>query len=114
MGNINILVANEPRSYREAIASTLRALRPNVGVTEVEPEALDREVERLRPDLVVCSNLTTKVEELAPAWIVLYPGDNPVGMISTAGELSTITNIELNNLLSVVDQVADLSSSNYT
>ncbi len=113
MGNISVLVANEPRSYREAIAFVFRALRPSIRVIEVEPGNLDREVERLKPELVVCCNLTTKVAELSPAWVILFPEGNPVGMICTAGELSTVTNIELDNLLSVVDQVVDLSSSNY-
>lgn len=112
MREIRVLVANEPLSYREAIAYSFRALRPRVEVIEAEPIALEREVRNKKPDLVICSRLTPTIEKLAPAWVVLYPEGDPVAMISTAGELSTITDIDLDNLLAVVDQVSELSDSN--
>lgn len=36
-----VLLANEPRSYRQAIAGALQALRPDVEFEEIEPERLD-------------------------------------------------------------------------
>src|SRR5437762_2668083 len=60
---MRMLVANELRSYREVIGTTLQALKPNVEVLIIEPEELDREVERSTPDLVLCSHLTPAVED---------------------------------------------------
>ena len=44
-----VLVANEPRSYRQAIAAALQVIRPDMEVLVVEPELLDDEVEE-RPE----------------------------------------------------------------
>jgi hypothetical protein len=62
MGSRRILVANELPSYRQSIAIVIGELHPNVEVLEVHPEALDREVARVGPDLVICSRVTTVVE----------------------------------------------------
>ena len=53
-----IVVANEPRSYREAMAVACRVLRPEVEVILAEPADLDAAVARLDPQLVPCSRLT--------------------------------------------------------
>jgi hypothetical protein len=41
-----VLVANEPRAYRETIALALKALRPEAEVIAIEPTDLDAEVKR--------------------------------------------------------------------
>ena len=68
-----ILVACELQSYRQALAAAFRELHSKVEVFEAEKDDLDREVERLRPDLVVCSRLTAQVEDQAASWVELYP-----------------------------------------
>ena len=65
---MRILVANEPRSYREAFTRVFQALRPHVESIAVDPDALDREALRLRPDLVVCGRVTPMVETVARCW----------------------------------------------
>ena len=104
MRPIRILVANEPRSYREAFVEVFRELRPDAEVREALPEDLDREVERFGPDLVFCSRLTPTVERDVPARVELYPAEEPAVAIFTAGELSTVMNADLNTLLSVIDR----------
>lgn len=61
MEEVRALVANDPRIYREVIAAALRELRPLVEVVVAEPEELDREVERVRPHLVICNQATAIV-----------------------------------------------------
>lgn len=107
MNSARVLVACELRSYREAIAAAFRVLRPSVEVFEVEEEDLDREVGRLDPDLVVCSRLTARVENHAPNWVELYPGCGPRSVVSVRGERSTIEEIQLSDLLSVVDKTRE-------
>src|SRR3954452_1899963 len=81
MEHIRIMVANEPRAYREAIGSALWELRPQTQVTIATPEELDGEVLRLHPHVVVCSELTDAVREHAMTWIVLYPNGKPLVVV---------------------------------
>jgi hypothetical protein len=103
MNGARVLVACELKSYSEAIASAFRVLRPGVEVFEVEEEDLDREVERLAPDLVVCSRLSERVEVRVPNWVELYPGCGSRSVVSQRGERSTFEEVELSDLLSIVD-----------
>ena len=99
-----VVVATELQSYRQALAAAFRELRPGVEVFEVEEYDLDREVERLGPDLVVCSRLTTQIEDRAPSWVELYPNHGPHSVVSVLGERSTIREIQLSDLLSIIDR----------
>ncbi len=54
---MRVLLANEPCSCREVFARAFRALRTHVEVITVEPDALEGEAPRLRPD-VACSHIT--------------------------------------------------------
>jgi hypothetical protein len=82
---LRILVANEPRSYREAIADALQELRPNIEVVVLEPEALEPELRRPTPQLVTCSRLTPAVEDIALAWVQLYPEQETMARVSIGG-----------------------------
>ncbi len=104
---MRILVANEPCTYREVIADAFRELRPHTEVSAVEPDSLEREVERLRPHLVVCSRLTAAVQSLL-AWVVLYPDGENRALINIAGELVTLVDIEFGHLLSILDDAEQL------
>ena len=103
MDGTRILVACELQSYRQALAAALRELRPDVEVFEAGKEDLDQEVERLGPHLVVCSKLTARVEDRAPSWIELYPNHGTRSVVSVLGERSTVEEIQLSDLLSIID-----------
>jgi hypothetical protein len=104
MAATRVLVACEPQSYREALAVAFRELRPDVEVFETEEEALDQEVERLGPELVVCSRITAPVEDHALSWVELYPGFEAHSVVSVLGERSTVEEIQLSDLLSIIDR----------
>jgi hypothetical protein len=108
MDSIRIMVAIEPRAYREAIGSTLRELRPETCVVIVLPEELDREVLRLHPHMVLCSELTATVREQALTWIVLYPDLKPLVMISVDGDEAHPTDLTVHGLVEIVDRTARL------
>jgi hypothetical protein len=96
-----ILVANELTSYRETITVVIRELHPNVVVFEAEPEKLDREVARLRPDLVICSRVTPLVRDMVPNWVELYPDCEPLSTLCIGGERTAMEDIQLSDLLSL-------------
>ncbi len=103
-----VLLANEPRSYRQAIAHVLRALRPGLEVAETEPAALDRELRRGVPQLVICSRATPAVRGSVPAWIEPYTDHRPLSCVAIGNERSTVPEIGLADILQIVDRVLSL------
>lgn len=105
-GRLRVLLANEPRSYRESIAAVFRQLRPDVDVEVAEPEALESSVSRLLPDVAICSRVTGGVRELVPVWVELYPGHSTRSVASERGKRTEYAEIQLGDLLSIVDRAA--------
>ncbi len=66
---ILLAFAGDYRSYREVIAATIRVLRPHVEVSTTDPEGLEREVARLRPQLIVSCRPKAKFRSPTMAWI---------------------------------------------
>ncbi len=81
----------------------LRLLRPQVEVSTVEPDSLDVEVGRLCPHPVVRSRVYSVVPTDPLTWVVLHPDGENCAEIVTAGEHTTVTDIRLGDLLSIVD-----------
>ncbi len=104
---MRILVANEPCVYREVLAASFQALRPEFEVIEAEPGDLDGEIERLDPHLVVCSELTEAVRSRPLAWVQLYPDgtDNSRSLVCIRGECTEVDSLKLADLLAIIDQV---------
>jgi hypothetical protein len=108
---MRILIANEPRSYREVIAAAVQALRPHIEVILVAPEGLEREVSRLEPQLIVCSELIPAVQERSLSWIMLYPEGKTQAVISIAGQTTTVGDLEFDRLLALIDETERLSAT---
>ena len=104
-----ILLANEPRAYRESIAQVLGQLRPNVEVITAEPEELEERVLRLAPEMVVFSEAPGLVRERVPVWVELYPEYGGGSVVGLGEERSTIEDIQLSLLLCVVDHAERLA-----
>lgn len=86
MEKMRVLLANEPRVYREVIADAVEKLRPLIEVVECEPESLDVEVSRLEPHLVICSEVSDAVRDESAVWILLYPDGEDRAEIGGSGE----------------------------
>ena len=97
------LIANEPRTYREALAEALRRFRPRLEVNAVEPDALDAEVGRFHPHLVVCSRDCAAAKNGTLTWVTLYPDGENLAEIVTTGGRATIVGIGFDDLLSIFD-----------
>jgi hypothetical protein len=98
-----ILIANDPRSYREALALALRAARPTIDVREVDPGNLDYEVLRRHPVFVVCSRLSATVEHGSNAWVLLYPEGERLAVIGDE-QVSVMSDLDLSGVLRLIDR----------
>jgi len=106
VSDVCVLVANEPRIYREVISAAFEHLRPSVEVVTAEAQHLNQEYLRLLPRLVVCSRLTKLVENNAPVWVELYPNSTPRAVVGGLGrEPSTLAGMDFDTLLSILDNV---------
>lgn len=102
---VHVLVANEWASYRESLAAVLRASLPDVEVSESTSAELNREVLRLRPDLVVCSRVTSLVDERVANWVELHPDCGTFSTFCLDGRRSSKDQVDLNDLLSAVEEI---------
>jgi hypothetical protein len=103
---MRVLVANEPRSYREAIARVLVQTRPHVETVTADAEVLAEAVRRFAPDLVVCSAIDEALAARLGAWIELYPEGHALARVCIDGRRSTLENPDLAEVLAVVDAAA--------
>jgi hypothetical protein len=98
-----ILVANEPFLYRDLLSSLLPRLRPGLTALLVDPTDLDDAVARMRPQLVICSELTGAVRQFATASIVLEPRGRKRAIFNVDGRHQVLLNPRLTDLLAAVD-----------
>jgi len=103
---LRVLLANEPRAYRESIAAVFRQLRPGLHVKVVEPEALESNLIRFVPDVAICSRVTGAVRERVPVWVELYPDHTAHAVASEGGRRTEFAEIQLLDLLSILDRAA--------
>jgi hypothetical protein len=68
-GGTHIVVAIQPRLFREALAGVLTEERPGDRIVAADPGALPP----LDGALVVCSQVTPEVDALAGGWVLLRP-----------------------------------------
>jgi hypothetical protein len=106
---VRVLISIEPRSYREAIGEALRGLRPHVELAVVEPEELWREVVSFRPTLVIADRPDTLPTADRRNWVEFRPYQEPPARIFLGGRLRELMNVDLQALLSVVDEAEELS-----
>jgi len=110
MHTVRILIANEPRSYREAVTEALRHLRPGSEINAItpDPETLDCEILLHPPDMVVCTHATDVVRTVG-AWIELSPDGQQFASLCIDGRIVEIAGLELYTLALMIDQVAFLA-----
>ena len=86
---MQLVVAIEPRSYRQVIGEAIRALRPHVEVTVLEPGMLGAGVRRLEPELVFADQPDTFGPEGGstgrPTWVEFRPYEEPPAKICLGG-----------------------------
>ncbi len=111
MERVRVLIANEPRAYREVLALVFQEMQVQADVSCIEPEDLDQEIERLNPHLVICSWLTQMVEAAQIGWLLLYPDGENRAVISMLGQRTELTDADMSDILSLVDQSSGLAQA---
>jgi hypothetical protein len=109
-GRPRVLMANEPRAYREGIAAVISQLRPEAEIVIVEPSALDTSIERFSPDMVICSKATDALKGGVRVWVELYPENAAYSVASIGGRRMEYNEIQLPDLLSIVDKAEELAN----
>lgn len=104
-----ILVAfdNEFRAYRDMITAAIRVLRPRRWVETADVDALPEEIERLDPDLVVCSRRNTVHQGSRPAWVEVPIDRTDPETACVAGRCLDQDNHTVEALLRSVDEVEE-------
>ena len=107
-----VAIEEEYRSYGGAIAGGIKALRPSVEVVTIGLEALEEELARFDPHLVISSMPFTAISGDRPAWVELSLDPLRPSVISVAGRRYEQRNPTLDLLLAVVDEVRGLVERN--
>jgi hypothetical protein len=100
---MRVLIAIEPRSYREVIGLAIQELRPHIRVEVLEPATLHAEVLREEPDLVLCSQPNTRTVRGRATWIEFDPYAGSTITVSWGDIKSEMETADLYDLLSFVD-----------
>ncbi len=108
---MRVLLANEPRAYRDTLAVALRLLRPADMVIVTDPELLDRNVLEHCPEVVICSELTSIVEARVPTWVVLYPDGSQTALRYLRGVRSCIDGVDLADIAMLCEEADRLRAS---
>jgi hypothetical protein len=107
---IRILVAleEEYRAYREVIAAGIRLLRPHIEVATSGLDALEEEIARFNPHVVICSLPATVSTGDRVAWVELSLDPDRPTVVRIGGRYSERNNPDLEALLKVVDEAEQL------
>ncbi len=114
MAEMRILVALEDdyRAYRELIAAGIRVLRPNAEVATSALDALEEEIARLDPHVVVCSLPANMGPGDRVAWVELSIDPTQPTIICVGGRYSDVRNPVFEVLLGVIDEAERLVAEN--
>jgi len=106
---VQVIIAIEPRSYRQIIGEAIRTLRPHIEVVVLEPDTLRAGVTRLDPELVLANQPDTFAPDGRSAWVEFRPYEDPPARICLAGRRWELEAVELDDLLSLIDQTEELA-----
>lgn len=109
MSVTRVLVAVEPRMYREVLVLALRKHRPDAEAVLAKPDDMEWVAESFEPDLVVGSRIPTSVRETVRAWVELVARDGLCAEISVGGRRSEIMDVGIEDLIRILDEAEALA-----
>jgi hypothetical protein len=100
-----LVLSHEHALCREVFSTMLASLRPDIALHTVAPGQLDDAVKRLRPWMVVCSAVTSVVEQETPAWILLSPEETGDSVVFLHGERRAVPRLTIEGIVALIDEV---------
>ena len=105
-----IAMKEDHQLYRDVLAGSLKAMRPPLEVATAAPEEFEERLKSFEPHVVICGGQNFARSEEALAWFHLafdptIPLQRPA-QFWVEGRYRKIPNPDLQNLLSVIDEVA--------
>ena len=112
MAVLRILVAIEPQMYGEVLAFHFRQERPLSEVVLASSQTLWAEAERVRPHLIIASEVSPELELIKEKssffyWVEVRMANGLVATISANGHSDTIEDVSLEELVAVVDKAEE-------
>jgi hypothetical protein len=108
MALVRVLVAIEPNMYQEVLAFHIRQQRPLSVVALACAENLQAEAERTRPHLIIANEVPPELRETGGFfWVEIRTDDGLVADISADGYSTTIRDVSLEELVTVVDKAEE-------
>jgi hypothetical protein len=92
------------RTYGEAIAEAIGALRPRLQVSVVDSENFEEELTRLRPEVVVCDRPDPAGSDDTLAWVEFFVGADRPSAVRVGGRWREIMDPSFIELLAIVDE----------
>jgi DNA-binding NarL/FixJ family response regulator len=107
---VKVLISYEEThlSYRDVVADVIRELRPHADVRTVYLRALEEEIGRVDPHLVICSRPNSVDPGGRMAWVTLAPEPEDASEVCLAGRRRVLDNPGLEVLLEIVDETTEL------
>ena len=105
---MNVLIAVYPQMYRDSIVRTIRSYRPDVEVEPCHPEDLDVKLALFQPELLVCHDTAPGARKRVPNRVEIGYSDSLEATIIRDGQSTSVTDISLEKLLTVLNQSAIL------
>ena len=99
-----VLFANDLRSYREAMAGTIRAMRPDLDVRVVAPDDLAVTIAHTRPRLVIGSALPNALRANLPYWLIIFSDNTALAGGEFVETEAAVSNFDLTGLVAFVDR----------
>lgn len=108
---MRILIAVEPRMYREVTALLLHQRRPNAEVLISPPESLDGQLGYFKPHLVICSEgAVPDIPSGVLCRVEIMFSDGLDARIGLDGQVTEAKDVGTENLLALVDQTEKIIS----
>ncbi|HWV23809.1 MAG TPA: hypothetical protein VNZ58_06445 [Thermomicrobiales bacterium] len=104
MGSTSVLLANEPRVYRETIAVAIGMLCPDKTIIVADPDKMDEFILEHHPHVVLSSRLTEILETQVSTWAVLYPDGAGETIVQRFGKRCTVQSIELTGIVNLIQR----------
>ena len=107
---VRILVVFEDayRAHRDLLAVGIRILRPHVEIETADLEALEEEVARFKPQVLICSRPEPVDSGGLAAWLEISADPTCPAKVSVGGRYSERPNPTLEELLCIIDEVEQL------